>query len=767
MGRSRFRRASGRHRLLIVGDVHFGENYKSGGGGFDPDRRYRQGRAWLERFRSGADAFVANLETPLLCDTDKDSPHSGEKRWLHFGHATDVISALSDLDVSAVSLANNHSIDHGGSGLLETRDHLAAAGIGVFGAGATEGEARSPWVYDLPRSMGGGSLHFHGSFEYRPRYERDFSAYATRDRPGAFGLEADSLSDGVLRVGDRAGFHIAYPHWGPNYDWVSQRQQRLARSLFEAGADLVLGHGAHAVQEVQRRKRRWVCYGLGGLGNGLFHAPGRYARYYARNGIPPVSFWAIPSIDGLGRSRAMKLRLYPVYSDNKVTGYQPGPVTETDFFQLLSLLLSRNAKANYLANPYFGHDLDDLGHSLVLDLGSWSMGAPPGHLPSERRDRTVAGEPIRIDDRLASPPSWATPTDHRTEQPTAGVKPLSDDPGAWPSVIDRRFGDGTFNLSSHLLTLRCMEPGYEPTWHGKALFTIREGSTHHGFYITDSPATNRVSALLSKRKDLSISILGAAGLGVATGRIFAASQVEDAESFARDLGDSVVLKPVDAKPGRDVAVGVRAAPVFRELFAGILRGRCPVIVEREMQDAVEVPVLVVAEEAVAAFEKRPPAVVRDDVSPIERLVAHVNLERRKNPGTATKPIRLTASRLARLRENGLSPESDPEEGESVQIDTKASVSSGSDSVAFTDNLHASFEQVAVEAARAIGGLSSAGVDFLIRDPGQPALEGNYIICEPNCTPSIGSHTFPSVGEGRDVASAIVDEAIGIVRRGLA
>ena len=45
---------------------------------------------------------------------------------------------------------------------------------------------------------------------------------------------------------------MAFPHWGRNYQWKTDDQTEMGHDLIDSGIDMVIGHGAHMMQEVER-----------------------------------------------------------------------------------------------------------------------------------------------------------------------------------------------------------------------------------------------------------------------------------------------------------------------------------------------------------------------------------------------------------------------------------------------------------------------------------------------------------------------------------
>src|ERR671918_1919570 len=90
-----------------------------------------------------ADVFVLNLE---CCISERGAPWPDPRKPFFFRAPPAATEVLSRLGVDCVSLANNHALDFGPRALLDTFEHLRAAGIRWVGAGNRLDEARAPAV---------------------------------------------------------------------------------------------------------------------------------------------------------------------------------------------------------------------------------------------------------------------------------------------------------------------------------------------------------------------------------------------------------------------------------------------------------------------------------------------------------------------------------------------------------------------------------------------------------------------------------------------
>jgi UDP-N-acetylmuramoyl-tripeptide--D-alanyl-D-alanine ligase/cyanophycin synthetase/poly-gamma-glutamate synthesis protein (capsule biosynthesis protein) len=326
-------------RVLFGGDTSGGESYqdqyaKQGETNVLLEKGYDHGTAQLDRLLAAADYRVINLETPLT--TRRDSPLK-TKDYLHYSDPVKLPALFTKFGPVAFSLANNHTLDHGPEGLDDTRAALNAAGVDCFGAGANLAGASRPLLQEFRVGNNSVSLAVFGAFEFRRDYDEEYHFYAGEDRPGAAPIDTQAVKQEIakLRRVTPNVFVVYFVHWGGNYEWKKSAQTATARALRDAGVDLVVGHGAHMLQEVEHDDRGWIFYSIG---NFLFNARGRYTAHKA----PPYSLPLVVDLSMAGDRPQTRIRAYPIVSDNQVTGYQPRFVTEAELSTIDSLLAEKS-----------------------------------------------------------------------------------------------------------------------------------------------------------------------------------------------------------------------------------------------------------------------------------------------------------------------------------------------------------------------------------------------------------------------------------------
>ena len=206
---------------------------------------------------ASCDLVVCNLE---CCISDRGAPTDRVRGKPFFFRAPpEAVRSLEAIGVGAVGLANNHALDYETEALIDTLEHLDAAGIAVVGAGRDLHAARKPGTIEVAgTTVGFVAVTDHPS-EFAAGEREPGVAHADL---GA-GLP-DWLLAEVARAREECDWLIAFPHWGPNMTTEPAGWQReAAAALQEAGADLVAGHSAHVFHGVGWGGRGPLAFDLG------------------------------------------------------------------------------------------------------------------------------------------------------------------------------------------------------------------------------------------------------------------------------------------------------------------------------------------------------------------------------------------------------------------------------------------------------------------------------------------------------------------------
>ena len=283
------------------------------------------------------------------------------------------------------------------------------------------------------------------------------------------------------------------------------------------------------------------------------------------------------------------------------------------------------------------------------------------------------------------------------------------------------------------------------------------GSKQRRIQAAESDATSAVAESIAQDKELTKTLLQAAGVPVPSGR--PVDNAADAWAAAREIGiesgAAVVVKPQDGNQGKGVAVNLTTREQVEVAYAIAAEVSDEVLVERYLPGQ-DYRMLVIGNKLIAAARREPPLVIGDGVHSVRQLVDQVNADPRRGEGHATSltKIRFDDIALARLAEDGLNAESVPAKGRRVILRNNANLSTGGSATDVTDDVHPDFAARAIAAAQMVG-LDIAGVDIVCNNVLRPLEEQGGGIVELNAAPGLRMHLQPSYGKGRAVGEAII------------
>ena len=201
-------------------------------------------------FRS-AQVVVGNLECPatkIQAPVQKLFIFRGEPEWLQ---------VLKRHGITHLNLANNHAIDQGREGLMDTKRNVSAAGMVPIGAGENMDEASQPVLLaSQPRNVW-----------LVPSLRLALENYAyLPDKPCVSQEPMDSLLNRVhrLRKADSTAVIIVSLHWGGEHTLQPANSQRWdAHQLIRAGADVLVCHHTHTLQTIEEFRGKMIYYSVG------------------------------------------------------------------------------------------------------------------------------------------------------------------------------------------------------------------------------------------------------------------------------------------------------------------------------------------------------------------------------------------------------------------------------------------------------------------------------------------------------------------------
>lgn len=194
----------------------------------------------------------------------------------------DSIRALTDAGFNLISVASNHAMDWGPDALVDTVDHLRAAGVTAVGAGANLEEAREPQLMETNgvrvAILARCSIVAPGMAAERVKPGvapvQVYTAYRQIDwQPGSHPKiltwcdqeDLQELLAAIKRARESADVVVVSIHGGMVHvqEELAMYQLEANRAAIEAGADVVLQHHAHILKGIEMHQGRPIFYGLG------------------------------------------------------------------------------------------------------------------------------------------------------------------------------------------------------------------------------------------------------------------------------------------------------------------------------------------------------------------------------------------------------------------------------------------------------------------------------------------------------------------------
>jgi poly-gamma-glutamate synthesis protein (capsule biosynthesis protein) len=252
--------------VIAVGDILLGRGVTA------PEQAFAESATWL----SSADLTLGNLDCAFT-----DNPITVTATLSHSMPApmrlyapTQAAEWLKDAGFDLLGLANNHSLDAGPDGLRYTAEILQAAGLGMAGAGANQAQALQAYIY----TKNGVRLAILSvnAIPIPPDNALPQGQSAAQGWDIAR-WERQAVLSAVQAARAEADAVIVSIHWGYEYhNQPDPAQTRYAGLLFEAGADVVIGHHPHVVQapEVQTKEDGRTVLTAYSLGNFVFDQGG-------------------------------------------------------------------------------------------------------------------------------------------------------------------------------------------------------------------------------------------------------------------------------------------------------------------------------------------------------------------------------------------------------------------------------------------------------------------------------------------------------------
>lgn len=236
--------------INVAGDIA----YPNGWGGIDYiDEKKHELFALVQPILDTADVNFANIECPLTdvqAVVEKEFPIACKQMRLDY---------ITSAGFNLLSLANNHSVDAGLTGIKDTialllQKRTDGKPLWWAGTGETADDAKKPVIFAPP------GKNTRIAF---------FAVANTSPKSTVASIHDPTLLERIARARASADIVVVSIHYGPEYVHVPSKDTvDKYHRLIDAGADLVVAHHAHVVQGVERYKQGFIFYNLGNFSFG-------------------------------------------------------------------------------------------------------------------------------------------------------------------------------------------------------------------------------------------------------------------------------------------------------------------------------------------------------------------------------------------------------------------------------------------------------------------------------------------------------------------
>lgn len=247
-----------------------------------------------------ADWAVANLECAI---TNSTQP---ERKRYTFRAPFESAPGLAEAGINVVNLSNNHILDFGETGLLDTLNGLQLNNIRSFGAGLNIQEARKALILD----KNGLSIALLAYTDVPVETSSNFDTHkwiANDFNPGIAWASLPVVQEDVINARRQADLVIVYFHYGiENLNHAIQAQRELATGAIDAGASLVLGSHSHRLQEIEHYNNGLIIYGLGNFVfdgfDDIANLTAIFSVKLGKSGVISYEWYPLVIVDGIPHS---------------------------------------------------------------------------------------------------------------------------------------------------------------------------------------------------------------------------------------------------------------------------------------------------------------------------------------------------------------------------------------------------------------------------------------------------------------------------------
>ncbi|HCA4705272.1 TPA: bifunctional glutamate--cysteine ligase GshA/glutathione synthetase GshB, partial [Enterococcus faecium] len=272
---------------------------------------------------------------------------------------------------------------------------------------------------------------------------------------------------------------------------------------------------------------------------------------------------------------------------------------------------------------------------------------------------------------------------------------------------------------------------------------------------TKTSKDNYVTVLMMENKVVTKDILRKNNIKVPKGEEYNSLEEAISESKAY-INKPIVIKPKSTNFGTGISIfpeGASEDDIVRALEIAF-KHDTTVLLE-EFITGKEYRFMVINDKVVGILHRVPANVTGDSIHSIRELVDIKNQSPLRGKGykTPLEKINLDENAELFLKQRNLDFDFVPSKGEIVYLRENSNISTGGDSIDYTDDIPDRFKQIAIASAKSVGA-NICGVDMMIDDYRDE--NSQYAIIEVNFNPAIHIHCYPYQGVERNIAKEILE-----------
>jgi glutamate--cysteine ligase/glutathione synthase len=274
---------------------------------------------------------------------------------------------------------------------------------------------------------------------------------------------------------------------------------------------------------------------------------------------------------------------------------------------------------------------------------------------------------------------------------------------------------------------------------------------------TRTSADTYISPLIMENKVLTKKVLAEQGIRVPLGNIFSNAKQAFA-AFSDFYSREIVIKPNSTNYGLGITIigNNQSVKQYRKAITHAFSHDTSVIVE-EFMAGREYRFLIIDNEVIAVLHRMAAHVIGDGIHSIKELIDEKNKSPLRGAGykTPLEKIKMGSHERSFLASQGKSFKSVPGKEELIFLRTNSNISTGGDSIDYTDEMPVAYKRIAVKAAKAVGA-KICGADIIINDLAEKPGRHNYGVIELNYNPAIHIHGYPYKGKNRHAEKNILN-----------